>query len=193
LNFERLDCNYHQRADFDCGEPSLNQFLLLYARQYRERGLGVTWVAVADDTPQRILGYYTLSMSAVSPEEFGNTKIHLPRIPVVLLGRLAVDLQSQGQGLGEELLLHALSSAFYLSQLIGAHAVVVDLINERVASFYGKYGFQQLPKTPHRMAISIKQIGKTLVPRTDAQSLAAYLADANRLRESGKPPVPASE
>jgi GNAT superfamily N-acetyltransferase len=96
----------HDRAAFDCGEPSLNDFLHRYARQNDEKGLGRTYVAVLPDE-RHIYGYYTIASGSL---QFDTIPEKLPRypIPVVLLGRLAVDQEAKGQGLGKALLADAL-------------------------------------------------------------------------------------
>ena len=66
MNIEPLSAD-HDRSAFDCGEPSLNDYLQRYARQNDERHLGRTYVAVAPGQ-KRVLGYYTLSTGAVARE-----------------------------------------------------------------------------------------------------------------------------
>lgn len=148
---ERLDPQRHQRELFSCDEPALDTFLHAHARKYFERGLGVTWVAISEDIPTRIDGYYTLAMSALLADELQAPRIRLTRIPVVLLGRLAVDIHAQGHNLGTHLLMNALHTAYHLSQIIGAHAVLVDPLNDRVVRWYNRYGFMPLPGAPHRL------------------------------------------
>lgn len=160
---ERLDPAFHDRDGFDCGEPSLNQFLKTYANQFSERGFGVTWVAVEHEAPRRIIGYYTLSMSAVTPEEMATRRIRLSRIPVVLLGRLAIDRQVQGRGLGTTLLMHALYVAVQLSTRIGAHAVVVDPLDARAADFYRQFDFQPMSGAPGRWYLEMKHLRKLFI------------------------------
>ena len=157
----RLDPRYHDRLAFDCGVTALNQFLAVYARQFQERGLGVSWVMVLPDAPRRIVGYYTLAMNAVLPAELENPHLRLSRIPVVLLGRLAIDRQFQGQGYGERLLMHALFTSRQLSGQIGAHAVVVDPLDERAAAFYRKFDFIPLPGAPERLYLSMQHLART--------------------------------
>ena len=161
---ERLDPSRHDREGFDCREPSLNQFLHAYANQFRERGLGVTWVAVAEEASHRIIGYYTLSMSAVMSEELDDRRLRLSRIPVVLLGRLAIDQHAQGRGLGTQLLVHALHAALHLSTQIGAHAVVVDPLDARAAAFYQHFNFKPMSGAPGRMYVAMKHLHKTFGP-----------------------------
>lgn len=161
---ERLDPSRHDRTAFDCGEPSLNTFLRQYARQFNDRYLGVTWVAIADDNPTRILGYYTLAAGALIPDELPTERVALPQVPVMLLGRLAVDRATQGQGIGKLLLLHALHHALYISTHVGINAVVVDALNERALGFYQLFGFHSLPANPFRLYLSMREIAKIFNP-----------------------------
>jgi GNAT superfamily N-acetyltransferase len=100
----------HDRRGFDCGRPELNAWLVRIARQHQDKRLSKTFVAVADDTPERILGYYALTLTEVDTRELPSERARkLPRIvPGVRLGRLAVDLRYQGRGLGELLLMDAM-------------------------------------------------------------------------------------
>ena len=146
----------HDRAAFACGEPSLNDFLKRYARQNDERGLGRTYVAVIRDEP-RIYGYYTIASGAVS---FDAIPEKLPRypIPVLHLGRLAVDEAAQGQRLGNILLLDALRRAVTLAGQVGIYGVEVNALNETAKTFYLKYGFTPLLDDALHLWISLKAI-----------------------------------
>jgi predicted N-acetyltransferase YhbS len=113
LVIERLDKRVHDRRDFDCGESSLSDYLKFTARQHMDKGYAQVWVAVSEPGSPHIIGYYTLSTSALSPDEMPS-KAPIKKIPVVLLGRLAVDKRYKGQKIGLRLLfqadLHALGS-----------------------------------------------------------------------------------
>jgi GNAT superfamily N-acetyltransferase len=161
---ERLDPQRHQREAFSCGDQALDQFLHAHARKYFERGLGVTWVATSEEAPTRIDGYYTLAMNALLADELPSSRIRLARIPVVLLGRLAVDVRIQSHGLGTDLLMHALHTAYHLSQIIGAHAVIVDPMNDRVTRWYRRYGFMPLPEAPTRLLLPMATIRPHVPP-----------------------------
>jgi len=147
----------HDRSSFDCGEPSLDEYLQLFARQNAELFLGRTYVLVAPDQAQ-IKGYYTISSGSVARQDL--PEIRLPRypVPVVLLGRLAVDKNTQGQKLGEFLLLDALKRSAQLAHHLGIFAVVVDALNEQAQSFYRKYGFAQTVDDPMRLYLPIKKV-----------------------------------
>jgi GNAT superfamily N-acetyltransferase len=99
----------HDRKNFDCGEPALNQFLQNFARQSHERGAAKTFLAVDDDDQKTIYGYYSLSPASV---EYARTPIIARRglarydIGAYRLARLATRLDLQGQGLGGQLRRH---------------------------------------------------------------------------------------
>lgn len=101
----------HDRKAFDCGEPSLSRYIQQFAIHKDARNIGRTFVAVRDRSPQ-ILGYYTLATGRISFATMPSQKRLPPNvpIPVIRLGRLAVDPSCQGTELrlGETLLLHAL-------------------------------------------------------------------------------------
>src|SRR5687768_11581099 len=119
--------SYHDRSNFDCGVEELNSYLQKYSGQHERKGIGRTYVARKEDNT-RVLGYYTISSSAV---RFDVVPENLPRypVPVALVGRLAVDLTARGQRLGETLLIHALRSAQLAARIVGIYAVVVDALD----------------------------------------------------------------
>lgn len=109
---------------------------------------------------KQVEGYYTLSSGAVARETLPEKRLPRYPIPVVLLARLAVDQRTQGQRLGERLLLDALTRCSQLSGYIGIYAVVVDALNERARNFYLKYGFVPVQDDAQRLYLSILEIGK---------------------------------
>ena len=156
----------HDRSSFDCGLPLLNDWLATKATQFEKRDLARTYVLVRPgDTA--VGGYYALSNHTVVyealPDDEGKG---LPRIdvPVVLIGRLAVDCSLQGQRLGEFLLIDALRRAEYLARAIGIRAVEVDAINEAARRFYEKYGFVSLKDDPHHLFLPMHVIRKLKLP-----------------------------
>ena len=148
----------HDRAAFDCGEPSLNDFLKRFARQNVEKGLGRTYVAVKPDEP-RIYGYYTIVSGSLS---FETIPENLPRypIPVVHLGRLAVAVSAKGQGLGKALLADALKRALNIADQLGIYAVEVYALTENAREFYLKFGFGELLDDGLHLYLTIKKIRK---------------------------------
>ena len=149
----------HDRSAFDCGEQSLNDYLQHYARQNDQRGLGRTYVLVLPGQKE-VLGYYTISSGYVT---FDTVPEKLPRypIPVVHLGRLAVDLRMQGRGAGKMLLVDALRRSVRVSEYLGIYAVEVRALHERARSFYLKYGFASLQDDPSHLYLPLKTLRKT--------------------------------
>lgn len=151
----------HNKKKFTCGKPSLDNYLHKQASQDIKRKISACFVIINDNNS--VTGYYTLSNDNISqdhlPEEI---KKKLPKsyanLPTTLLGRLAVDINYQGQGLGELLLVDALKRSFDISSTsIGSMAVVVDPLDNAAISFYQKFGFILLPDSG-KMFISMKTI-----------------------------------
>jgi hypothetical protein len=107
---ERLD-RRHDRSDFDCGNAVLNDWLTQRASQWDKKDLSRTYVLLPKGTPT-VAGYYSLSNHHVSYSSLAADQAKgIPRVdvPVVLLGKLAVNQSFQGLGLGRMLLVDALS------------------------------------------------------------------------------------
>jgi GNAT superfamily N-acetyltransferase len=91
-----------------------------------------------------------------------------PLVPVVLLGRLAIDHDYQGRGLGAVLLFDALRRAFAVgTQQIAAVAVIVDALHERARAFYERYGFQRFSDDEYRLFLPMWTIAQ-LIAEDDA-------------------------
>jgi GNAT superfamily N-acetyltransferase len=164
-SIERLGKS-HDKAPFDCGKPALNHWLQRLAGQYERRDLARTYVAVRPNEA-RILGYYAVSNHQVSYEALPDEQSKgLPTIdiPVILLGRLAVDKTVQGQGLGEHLLIDALRRANHISQHIGVRAVEVHAIDNVARRFYLKYGFVSLRDDQHHLFLSMQVVRQLKLP-----------------------------
>ena len=152
---------HHDRAGFDCGEASLNEFLKQRARQNAERNLGVTHVAVAAPGDAAILGYYTLLVRSVERESFASAKKLPPgEIGVALLARLAVSQSAQGQGLGTQMLLRAITQTERAARDLGIHALIVHALHERAKNWYLGlgFGFELLIDNPLHLCLSIGKI-----------------------------------
>ena len=150
----------HDRTVFDCGNDLLNSWLNLRASQFEKRDLARTYVATKG-TAQLVLGHYAIAnhrvLHAVLPTAEAKG---LPRldVPVVLLGRLAVDRSAQGQGVGSLLLIDALRRAQHLAQHVGVRAVEVDAIDDAACRFYQRIGFKPLLDDPKHLFLSMHVI-----------------------------------
>lgn len=156
-----LLAEHHDRAGFDCGEPLLNLFLLRHAGQQQRKGLGKTYVAVADDN-HAVQGFVTVSAGQVAAMQFPPA-LKLPRYPVPILrvGRLAVDLHHQGLGIGQDLLAFALRLALRFSRQVGLFAVIVDAKHEKAAAFYQKLGFLRSLDNPLCLYLPLATLQQT--------------------------------
>lgn len=136
----------HRRAAFESGQPALDDWLRNRALRNEASGGSRTSVVCPRDS-QEVVGYYSIAASSVSHEEApGPVRRNAPRpIPVVLLGRLAVDRAHQGVGLGGGLLRSALVRIAGAAAIVGVRAVLVHAIDESATAFYRRYGF--LPST----------------------------------------------
>jgi len=153
----------HKKSDFSCGKEMLDDYLHKQANQDIKRKLSACFV-VKEEQTELIKGYYTLSNNSIPLEDIpDNIRKKLLRsyttIPTTLLGRLAIDNNFQGQGLGKLILIDALKRSFELSKTIGSFAVVVDPIDEDAERFYDKYGFLKLPDSG-KMFLPMKTIGQ---------------------------------
>ncbi len=133
---------HHNRDAFDCGDEALNQFLHRHARQSHEKGGAKTYLAVSEDN-EKVLGYYSLSPASIAYERAPEViKRGLARhdVPVFRLGRLAVDISVQSQGLGGQMLLAAGRRSLLVATQAGGVALLIDAKNERAAQWYASYG-----------------------------------------------------
>jgi GNAT superfamily N-acetyltransferase len=155
----------HDRTAFHCGAEALDRYLKQQARQDADKRVAAPFVAVRlPDTV--VLGYYTLSASVLTltdlPDELARKLPRYPQLPVTLLGRLAVDQSTKGQGLGEHLLLDALHRSLAHADQIAALAVVVDAKDESASAFYRHYGFIPLQTQPSRLFVPMRSIAQLL-------------------------------
>lgn len=155
----------HNRKAFDCGDDALNDFLRRHARQTHEQGGAKIFLAVRDDNPILVIGFYALSPASV---EFSRTPDVIKRglarhdVPVFRLGRLAVDKSVQGQGLGGQLLLSAGRRCLRASQEVGGVALLIDAKTERVAQWYASYGALPILDAPLSLLLPMTTIHKAL-------------------------------
>lgn len=155
----------HDRTAFHCGAEALDRYLKQQARQDADKHVAASFVAVSPpDT--RVLGYYTLSASVLTlsdlPDDLARKLPRYPQLPVTLLGRLAVDQSTKGQGLGEHLLLDALHRSLAHADQIAAMAVMVDAKDENAVSFYRHYGFLPLQAKPNRLFVPMRSVAQLL-------------------------------
>lgn len=110
-----------------------------------------------------INGFYTLNAASFEKGLLTTDEAkklpHYP-VPAILIGRLAVDRQSQGQGLGETLLMDALKRVLLASEAIAVYAIIVDAKNNDAMDFYKRYGFVPFESAPHRLYLPLDTVRK---------------------------------
>ena len=154
------------KSDFRCGEAALDLFFARYACANDDRGIGRTYVlkrpASAPAAVPRILGYYTLSMTAISAAFVAVATLEkLPKypLPAALIGRLAADERTRGSGLrvGETLLFDAFVRVLAAAENVGCFGVVVDAKNASAEAFYRQYDFTTVDDSrwPRKMFIAL--------------------------------------
>ena len=159
LNLEPLNEN-HDRHGFDCGVEALNRYLRQTARQHQEKGIARTYVLSEDG--QKIAGFFTLTFcqveGAILPGAFSKKLPH--QIPAMRLGRLAVSIDRQRQGIGHILLSGALRMVGRAETIAGGVGLFVDAKDEAAASFYAQFGFLRLIGAPLILFLPIQTIRK---------------------------------
>ena len=85
-------------------------------------------------------------------------------VPVVLLGRLAVDRSMQGQGLGSLLLIDALRRIVHVANEVGVRAVEVHAIDDNARNFYLHYGFVPLRDDLRHLFVPLDVVRKLNLP-----------------------------
>ena len=151
-------------STFDCGAESLNDWLRTLALKNETTGASRTFVSIDSET-DTVAGYYCLSASSLLLEAApGSVRRNMPDpIPVILIGRLAVDQVFKGKGLGASLLQHALLKGLEASRIIGARAFIVDALDDDAERFYSKFGFALMPPASKRaMYLLVKDAEATL-------------------------------
>ena len=156
----------HDRAAFSCGEPSLDTYLQRQASQDLKRRAAVTYVMTERKEAGHIMGYYTLSATSVKlsdiPQATQKKLARYPDVPASLIGRLAIGEQHKGQGLGAQLLRHALLQSLAQSQALAIAVVVVDALNDDAKRFYEHYGFVPVASEGSRLYLPMKTIAQSM-------------------------------
>ncbi len=147
----------HDRAQFNCGNETLNEWLIRRALKNQGSGASRTFVICNED---RVIGYYALASGSIErPIAPKTIARNMPDpIPVTVLGRLAVDLQFQGQRLGAALLKDSILRTVLVSRNIGVRAMLVHAISEDAKRFYASYGFKESLINEMTLMLSVQQI-----------------------------------
>ena len=151
----------HDLSQFLCGEPELDDWLMRKARNNEESGASRTYVVCSG---RQIMGYYALAAGAAAHAAApGRVRRNMPDpVPVMVIGRLAVDLKFQGRGIGSALLKDAVLRTVQAAEIAGIRAILVHAINESAKRFYEKLGFMASPTNPMTLMITVRAAAHTL-------------------------------
>ena len=144
---------------FDCGNALLNDWLRDQAA--RSEGRSARTYVVKDGA--RVAGYYSLATGGVRENVPRKIRQGLPRlVPVMVLGRLAIDLDYQGRGIGRGLLKDALLRTLQVSREVGLRALLVHAIDDEAKAFYAAHGFVEFPAGTRTLFLPLETIARGL-------------------------------
>lgn len=148
---------HHDVKTFNSGEPTLDTWLQRRALKNQLSGASRTYVACVQS---RVFAYYSLASSSVSVATApGRFRRNMPDpIPVVILGRLAVDQSHQGTGIGRALVRDAGLRVLNAATEIGIRGILVHALTEAAKSFYERIGFEPSPLDPMTLMVTIADL-----------------------------------
>lgn len=146
----------HDLSEFHCGEPALDEWLKRRALPNEESGASRTYVVCLEN---RVVGFYALAVGAVAHAGApGRIRRNMPDpVPVMVLGRLAVDESMQGRDIGRGLLRDAILRTMQAAEIAGIRAILVHAISERAKQFYVRAGFTPSPISPMTLMITLEE------------------------------------
>ena len=149
----------HNRSGFHCNVDALDRYIHKQAGQDIRRRISRIFVAVLPDNPREVIGYYTLSSLSIGlaqlPQKLAR-KLPKHPVPAALVGRLAVNHNAQGCGIGKMLLVDAIQRTLSVGDQIAIYAMVVDAINDNAKGFYEQFGFVPLSDNSSRLFLPLK-------------------------------------
>ena len=146
----------HRLEEFDCGKGALTEWLLRNARQAQGSGSARTFVVGDGD---RVAGFYSLTVGQIdtleAPERVRRGMGQYP-IPLIILARLAVDLDDQKRGLGLSLLQDATRRAIAVAEHAGIRALLTHPLDAEADAFYRRFGFEPTPMNDRQLILLLK-------------------------------------
>ena len=160
----------HRLDEFDCGKPALTAWLLHHARQAQASGSARTFVVCEQD---RVAGYYSLTVGQIdtleAPERIRRGMGQYP-IPLVILARLAVDLDYQKRGLGFSLLQDAIMRTVSIADQAGIRGLLTHPNDAEADAFYRRFGFEPTPTPDRQLILLLKDARRLMRAINPAQS-----------------------
>jgi len=161
LSAPALLAEHHEVDRFACGEDSLDEWLKKRARANQAGGASRVFVTCEE---QRVVGFYALSSSAITPTITpGRFRRNMPDpIPVALLGRLAIDRGWQGHGIGRALFRDAALRVSQAAETIGIRGIAVHAISDKARKFYLALGFTECPGEAMTLVVTLQDVRAAL-------------------------------
>lgn len=147
------------REKFDCGEPSLNEYLVNTMGQHNKKGITPSFLLPSTDPLHPLIGYYSLThgqLDCSGLTESTKKKLKLPNIvPILRLSRLAIDKNFAKQGFGKILMAEVFYRAQISKQNGGCVFIVVDALHEEAKKYYEAYGFESMVDNPLQLYLKV--------------------------------------
>jgi len=152
----------HELNDFDSGESSLNEWLKKRALKNQASGGSRCFILC---NGKKVIGYYTLSAGAIHHDTAPKAmRRNMPDpLPVLLLGRLAIDKNYHNKGLGSALLRDAMIRAVSVASDAGVFAILVHALSEQAKRFYLSRGFVESILQPMTLIMTLKTVQSILL------------------------------
>lgn len=151
----------HRLDGFSSGVPSLDEWLRRRARANQASGASRTFVVCEGE---EVVAYFALASGAVAGTAVpGRLRRNMPDpIPVVVLGRSAVDSRQQGRGLGRALVQDAIRRILQAAEIVGVRAILVPALSDDARAFYLAVGFEPSPLDPMTLMIGLADAAAAL-------------------------------
>lgn len=151
----------HDLAAFNSGVHELDDWLRRRARANQASGASRTFVVCGAG---RVVAYYALASGAVKhPEAPGRLRRNMPDpIPIAVLGRLAIDRDYQGRGIGRALVRDASLRLLNAAEILGIRGVLVHAISQDARAFYEAVGFLPSPSDPMMLMVGLRDLSHSL-------------------------------
>lgn len=147
----------HNTNVFCSGNDLLDDWLKFKALSNEKKRASRCFVITKNNT---IIGYYAIAAGSIAHKEAtGKIRRNMPDpIPIMILGRLAIDKNYQHMGLGTALLKDVLLRSLQAADIIGIKAILVHAIDQNAIHFYQERGFRSSPIDEKILMLSLEEI-----------------------------------